>query len=258
MNEPNVTRGDEDPALWFKEHFDDAADQILAFLADAGLRIEDRLVADVGCGDGIIDLGLVTKGRPRKVVGYDLRATDVDALRRAAVAAGVLDELPDRLSFTVSEPDMVPAHDDAFDFVVTWSAFEHVSRPSRMLSEIRRILKPDGVAFLQVWPFFYSEHGGHLWPHYEEPFPHLLRSEAEIRDRLRGRRGTDASRDALDEYESLNRITLGDLQRALLAAGMVVTKLELLSSAVHIPHQLSHLPLEALGVGGVKLLAVPR
>ncbi len=65
-------------------------------------------------------------------------------------------------------------------------------------------------------------------------------------------------RDAIDEYESLNRITLDQLHNAILAAGMTVTKLELLTSAVHIPVDLGHMPLSLLGVGGVKLLAILR
>ena len=255
--EPEV-RGDEDPQRWFTEHFDGAAQQVLDFL-DSPDGLVNRTVADVGSGDGVIDLGLTIKGRPRRLVGYDVRPTDTDALRRMAAAAGVGAELPEALSFETSRVDQLPSEDDMFDVVITWSVFEHVSRPVRMLSEISRVLKPDGILFLQVWPFFYSEHGGHLWPHYDEEFPHLRRTDEEIREHLRGRRGTDASRrDAVDEYESLNRITVDQLHAAILAAGLTVTKLELLTASVHIPLDLGHMPLSLLGVGGVKLLAVSR
>ena len=258
MKKAATLRGDQDPELWFREHFDDAADQVLAFVDEVG-GLADRVVADIGCGDGIIDLGLVLKGRPRKLVGYDIRPTDTDALERAAAVAGVAEELPEQLSFETSGPDQVPSEDDAFDVVVTWSVFEHVTRPVAMLSEITRILKPDGVLLLQLWPLFYSEHGGHLWPHYDEPFPHLVHTDEAILEHIRGRSGTDRTRDdAVDEYESLNRITLDQLHAAILAAGMIMTKLEVLTDAVHIPRELTHLPPSIVGVGGVKLLAVPR
>lgn len=250
-------RGDQDPQIWFSEHYHDAADQILRFLEGDGISLRRKRVADVGCGDGIIDLGLAIKGKPSKLVGYDLRQTDVDALERSARAAGVAEELPRCLSFTTSEPDRIPCPDAQFDVVVTWSVFEHVAHPVRMLSEIRRILRPQGVLFLQLWPFFYSEHGGHLWPHFDEPFSHLLKSDAEIRDCLRGRRGTDPSRDAVDEYDSLNRISLDQVHTALLAAGLRVTKVELIAGAVHVPPELAHLPLSLVGTAGVKLLASP-
>lgn len=258
MSVSPLVRGDQDPQEWFREHFDEATDQILSFLEHPDGPLADRTVGDVGCGDGVIDLGLTLKGRPKQLIGYDVRPTDTDALRRLAVAAGVADELPSALSFATSLTDQLPAEDDTFDVVVTWSVFEHVTYPVRMLSEVSRVLKPDGVLFLQLWPFYYSEHGGHLWPHYDGEFPHLRHTDAEIREHLRGRRGTDPTRDAVDEYESLNRLTVDQLHRAILGAGMTVTKLELLTGAVHIPRDLGHLPLSLVGVAGVKLLAVPR
>jgi hypothetical protein len=39
---------------------------------------------------------------------------------------------------------------------------------------------------------------------------------------------------------------------------LLVTKLEILAEAAHIPPTLAHVPLSSLGIGGVKLLAVPR
>ena len=252
-----TARGDEDPEVWFGEHYDDAADQILEFLGSDGWTLEGKRVVDIGAGDGIIDLGLAVKGRPELLVGYDVRKTDVDALRRSAEAAGV-EEYPESLAFDESAVNGLPAPNHHFDIAVTWSAFEHVTFPVRMLSEIRRIIKPDGVLFLQLWPFYYSEHGGHLWPHYDEPFPHLRRTDEEVRADIVGRRATDPTRDAGDEYDSLNRITLDDLQRALLSAGFITVKLEVLCNAIHIPTELAHLPLSHVGLGGVKLLAIPR
>lgn len=258
MEVQSAPRGDEDPKVWFIEHFEDAAGQIIRFLAEDGISLEGKRIGDVGCGDGLIDLGLVLKGNPSMLVGYDVRETDRAALARSAAASGVAGQLPECLSFTTSEPERILCPNEQFDIVVTWSVFEHVSYPVRMLSEIRRILKPNGVLFLQLWPFFHSEHGGHLWPHFEEPFSHLLMNDAEIRDAVRGKRGTDPSRDAVDEYDSLNRITLDQLHNALLTAGLTVTKLELISNQIHIPRELAHLPLTLVGVGGVKLLAAPR
>lgn len=233
-----------------------AADQILEFLGGDAISVEGLAVADIGAGDGIIDLGLALKGGPQRLVGYDVRATDEAALVRTAQVAGVADALPENLSFARSEVDRLPAADATFDLAVTWSVFEHITHPVRMLSEVSRVLRPGGLLFLQLWPFFYSEHGGHLWPHYAEPFPHLVHTDAEVREQVVGRRGTDATREALDEYESLNRLTLDELQRAMLAAGLRTVKLELQSEAIHIPAELAHFPLSLVGISGVKLLAV--
>jgi SAM-dependent methyltransferase len=250
---------EHDPVGWFADHFDVAAQEIVDFITSDGIELEGTTIADIGSGDGIIDLGVVAKARPAKLVGYDLKAADTDALRRSLIAAGHAEDLPhqDVLAFVQSEPDRVPAPNAAFDAVFSWSVFEHVSNPVPMLHEVHRILKPDGVFFLQLWPFFHSQHGGHLWLTIDEPFAHLVRSPFEIEQQLKGEPATDPSRPADDEFRSLNRLTLDSLQRALLAAHLRIAKIELIAEAAHVPAELAHLPISELAISGVKLLAVP-
>lgn len=250
---------EHDPVGWFADHFDVAAQEIIDFIASDEIELAGTTIADIGSGDGIIDLGVVLKARPSKLVGYDLKTAEPEALRRSMTAAGMQEELPtqDVLAFVQSEPDRVPAPNDTFDVVFSWSVFEHVSNPVEMLEEVHRILKPDGVFFLQLWPFFNSQHGGHLWLAIDEPFAHLTRSPFAIEHELKGEPATDPSRPADDEFRSLNRLTLDGLQRALLAAHLRIAKIELLAEAAHVPAALAHLPISELAISGVKLLAVP-
>jgi SAM-dependent methyltransferase len=247
-----------DARTWFHEHYHEAAEQVVEFLAGDDISLEGRRVADVGCGDGILDLGVFHRGDPQLLVGYDVRRVDVEALRAAAQAAGI-EELPDesRLSFVVSEEDRLPVGDRSFEIVFSWSTFEHVRRPVQMLREIRRVLDPQGVLFLQIWPLYYSQHGGHLWQSIPEPFPHLDLPHHVVERRIVGRHGTDRSRDAIDEFRSLNRMTLDDLQRALLAARLRPVKVELQSETFRVPENVSHVSLSDLAISGIKLLAVP-
>ena len=241
---------------WFSAHYNDAADQVLSFIAGSGLGIGGREVADIGSGDGIIDLALATRGAPSRLVGFDVVPTDIDELQRAAQAAGV-DGLPANLSFAESGVDSIPAEDESFDAVVTWSVFEHVSEPLAMFKEVRRILRPDGFLFLQLWPFYYSDHGGHLWLTHGGGFPHLLANDEAIIPSLEGKTGTDARRPADDEYLSLNRLTLNELDGLMRDAGLGVRKAELISEIVNIPAEVpADLPLGDLLISGVKLIAV--
>jgi SAM-dependent methyltransferase len=253
------TPGQHDPSRWFAEHFDRAAQEVIDFITSDGIALEGATIADIGSGDGIMDLGVALSARPAKLVGFDIRPTDPEALRRAMRAAGIEEELPDanRLAFVESDVAAIPAPNDIFDVVFSWSVFEHVDQPIVMLQEIHRILKPGGVFFLQIWPFFGSQHGGHLWQSIDEPFVHLNRSPFRLEDELRGKRGTDTSRSADDEFRSLNRITVDALQRALLAAHLRIAKVELIAETVHIPPSLAHLPISDLAISGIKLLASP-
>lgn len=250
---------EHDPVQWFSDHFESAPSQLIDFLGGDGISLQGKVVADIGCGDGVIDYGVFVKGRPEKFVGFDVRPTDLDALRRTVRATGVADDLPnaDHFSFAKSGASSIPAPDAFFDVAFSWSVFEHVDQPIAMFREVRRILKPDGYFFLQLWPFFGSGHGGHLWKNVDEPFAHLRQSPFELNEFLRGKGATDPTRPADDEFRSLNRITVDGLQRGLLAAGLRISKVELLSEAVHVPPELSHLPLTDLTISGIKLIAVP-
>lgn len=240
---------------WFEEHYVHAPGEVLDFLAADGLDLTDQVVGDVGCGDGIIDLGLVHRGAPRQLTGFDLNEVDTERLARLAEERG-LPAIPDTLHFARSTATSLPAPDDTFDVVVTWSAFEHVGDPLTLMRDIGRVLKPDGLLFLQIWPLFHSEHGGHLWDWTGGDFPHLTRSpDAVQREILES--GREHAAYMADEVRHLNRATIDDLQRAILAAGLAVRKLELMTSTVHIPQALMRYPLSDLGITGVKLLATP-
>lgn len=254
-----LSTADRRTSAWFGEHYEEAANQVVSFLADDSVSLDRLQVADVGCGDGIIDLGVMHKARPAQLVGFDVVPTSSSELLEFARSEGVADELPPGLEFRTCEPRHLPAEDASFDVVFTWSAFEHVEEPVAVASEIRRVLRPDGVLMLQLWPFFHSEHGAHLWQSVPEPFIQHLRSDAEIEKAVRagGAHPPELTQEFLDVYAELNRITLDDLQRALLGGGLCVTKVQLLSETVRIPPQLFRRSLSHLAVTGVKLLAVP-
>jgi ubiquinone/menaquinone biosynthesis C-methylase UbiE len=251
-----VPKLDQRADQWFWDHYEWAPLELLAFMAEAGETIESREVADVGCGDGIIDLGLVRHGRPARLVGFDVNPVRDDLLLERARAAEVADELPPELEFRECVAEKLPAPDDAFDVVVTWSAFEHIDDPAVVLAEIRRVLRPDGVLFLQLWPFYHSRFGAHLDEWYPEGFVQFERDADAIEaDVLARAENEDWARYKLAEFRTLNRITLDELGQALVDAGFRVTMLQLLAERAHLPAEVHGLPLSHLGVAGVMLLA---
>lgn len=261
---PSVEASPQPPAsstspasAWFWEHYSESATEILEFLGGDDIRLGGKRVADIGCGDGIIDLGVAHKAQPEMLVGFDVNLTDTVHLLEQARTEGVADRLPACLDFRECRPRQLPYDDDAFDVVFTWSAFEHMADPTAVLSEVRRVLRPFGTLMLQLWPFFHSEHGAHLEEWFPEGFVQLLKEPEEIEREMRERtEGDDQWMEyKLREFHNLNRITVDQLQDALLANGFRVAKLELLTHAVHIPVELARHPLSLLGLAGVKLLA---
>lgn len=228
-----------DPAdvSWFHDHYYDAPRQIVDFLLGDGLTLERSRVADLGTGDGILALGLHDAAHPSELVGFDLHPVDEDHLLALVRDQGIAEKLPATLRFEQSFEDRIPAPDDAFDYVVSWSAFEHISDVSGIAREVRRILAPGGVVMIQLFPFYSSEHGDHGW---DRPgFAHLV-----------------TGRDQAPDDAYLNKITLDGLHRSLGEGGLRTTKVELIHHAFHLPPELVGRPLSELAVGGVKLLAV--
>src|SRR5262249_42889376 len=157
------------------------------------------------------DLAIALKAKPDQLVGFDLLNTDVDQLAEYAQRFAGIEKLPDNLFFSQSSETSLPAEDGSFDFVMSWSAFEHILDPVAVLREIRRILKPGGGLFIQVWPFYDTAHGPHLVDWFRDGFPHYRYSDEEILQRVRQSGGDQAlASQMLDVFRTLNKISADD------------------------------------------------
>ena len=137
--------------------------------------------------------------------------------------------------------------------------FEHARDPLGLLREMRRIVRPDGQLFLQLWPFYHSFRGSHLWDWFPEPFHHLGQSVEEVEAGVRAseRHHEVWAEYMLDEFRTLNKVTVDELGEAVRGAGFSIRELVLIGHRSRVPAGLDEYPLSVLGVGGVKLLAVP-
>ena len=94
----------------------------------------------------------------------------------------------------VFDGQTIPLPDHSVDTAMATEVLEHCPEPTRLLREIRRVLKPDGLLFITV-PFF--------WPLHEVPYdfyrytPHAIRFHLEQAGfeniNLRAHAGWDAS-----------------------------------------------------------------
>lgn len=253
-------RGRTPESQWFWDHWDVAPREIIEFCSVAGVELAGREIADIGCGDGIMACGLARRAGPRRVVGFDVVPTDVGKLLERMRAEGAGEALPGGVSFEASAPARTPAPDASFDFVYSWSAFEHIADPLAVFAEIRRILRPTGHFFLQLWPFYYSAKGSHLWEWFPQDFHHLRMGDQDILARMRAsdRHPEEWTEYMAREFEHLNRVTLAELQRSILAAGFAVHRLELLTAPVQLTPELGRYAWADLAVAGIKLIALPH
>ena len=96
---------------------------------------------DCGCGMGALTTSLAEWLAPGEVIGIDREASQVEAARAWAAEKGVRN-----IRFEVGNIYEIPYPDASFDAVFAFTVLEHVREPQRALREMRRVLKPGGVA----------------------------------------------------------------------------------------------------------------
>lgn len=87
----------------------------------------------------------------------------------------------DRVTACVYDGVTMPFPDEHFDVVMSWGVMEHVADVPAVLAEIKRVLKPGGIAFIKVFPWFHSYYGSHLSDFVPAPFAHLTHDDAAMR-----------------------------------------------------------------------------
>jgi SAM-dependent methyltransferase len=139
-----------------------------------------RLVLDAGCGTGANLAWLARYAGGGRVVGVDLAASALRFCRER--------RHPDLAQASVTD---LPFADDAFDLLTSFDVLGHLigaSADQRALREIRRVLRPGGIAFIRV--------AAYEW----------MRSDHD------------------DALGTLRRYTLGDVTAAIERAGLRVVR----------------------------------
>ena len=230
-------RGHED---WFFRHFDHAALVVIELLLKNHPALKGRIL-DVGCGDGITDLGIFLRLRPEELVGIDPfsgfeRLPGV--LEANHLPVDVLDE--PGLKFLAEDGNSIPYPDNYFDVVVSWGSLEHIAGGyGQTLREIRRVLRKDGLLFVHPGLYF-GALGNHLGEFFEDPFIHLKLPEDQLREavlntrpQLIDRAGHDADQAQYWQwYKELNPIRVSDFERELRELGFEPWRVALRSSDV--------------------------
>ena len=139
--------------------------KLIGYLERAGVRAFGHVLDD-GCGGGGMCVSFAEE--TSSVIGIEPTERFRDAGVRLARERGV-----GNVRFMQADGTRLPFPDATFDLVLSHAVIEHVADPPAYLREARRVLKPDGLFFLETAPYL-SPSGAHL-PRLKVPIPvHLL------------------------------------------------------------------------------------
>jgi SAM-dependent methyltransferase len=210
---------------WFQRHFDHAARTIIHMFFRQDERLRGR-VLDVGCGDGITDLGIALRMNPQELIGVDpFRGYErlPEICREHRLPESLFH--PPCLSFRADDANELSFDDNHFDAVLSWGSLEHIAGGyDRALAEIHRVLRPGGLLFAHPG-LFYGSVGNHLGEFFDDPWIHLKLPEQELRRRVLAgkprymdRAGEESTPEQYWQwYTELNPITVDGFEQELRA-----------------------------------------
>lgn len=112
-------------------------------------------VLDIGCGPGILTQELLN--RKHKVFSTDLSFKMI----KNAKEISKLSPFPSNAHFAVNDASTLCFSDSTFNAVLCIGVMYYVLDYNYVLDEIKRILKPDGIAIIQInkiiWPSIYEK-----------------------------------------------------------------------------------------------------
>ena len=101
-------------------------------------------ILDSGCGPGFVIIELAKKFPSGEFIGIDLS----DPLLEIANDTSKNEKLTNRVKFLKADVQNVPFPNSFFDFILNINMLHLVESPVKMLNEIQRVLKPEGLFYI--------------------------------------------------------------------------------------------------------------
>ena len=151
----------DEHAQWWIDGFTNGADpeyveQIIPLAVEE--LVGRHTVLDLGCGDGQIARALAAQGSD--VLGVDPTQLHIDvAIERGGGPR-----------YLLGGATKIPADDETFDAVVACLVFEHIDQMDEAMTEVARVLKPNGqFSFFLNHPLLQTPGSGWIDDHIIDP-----------------------------------------------------------------------------------------
>ena len=223
--------------------------KVESYLNAHSLSIKDKDAMEIGAFDGSFVCALSEFGA-RSVMGTDIAAYYVSSTPGKEVTQQEIDlknkellSIRNSYAAQIGHVSGVSYKEDnilssgldtnSMDVVFSWEVLEHLTDPVKAFSEMARVLKPGGFAFHEYNPFF-SILGGHSLCTLDFFWGHACLNDSDFERYILEYRKKEKEL-ALNFYRnSLNRMSLADLNSAIEKAGLKTVDILPLSNEEHL------------------------
>ena len=122
---------------------DDCEPYVYSDLIHGYCDSKEKLVLDVGCGNGYVLSRYANMGA--KVSGVDITQRAIDLSKRRFELAGL------KGNFHITDGKSLPFKDNTFDIACSMGVLHHIEDPSPMVKEMFRVLRPGGKIILMLY-----------------------------------------------------------------------------------------------------------
>lgn len=131
------------PRWWFRLRYDTQIKRktVLHLIKDAGKQMSNQSVLEIGFGSGAV---LFSFDSSCHIHGVEISESALNNATKIAEKKGY-----EKFSFSTPERTL-PVENETMDIVIASHVLEHVADDVALLQEIKRVLKPDGIAVIVV------------------------------------------------------------------------------------------------------------
>jgi SAM-dependent methyltransferase len=171
-----------------------------------GLR--NRTVLEVGCGSGYEVWHLAHQ------LGADAWGIDIDEREGWPALAG---ERVHLIAGDMADATALPTA--TFDRAISFTVWEHITRPLEAIAELARVMRPGGLAWIRA-NLYRGPTASHRYRDIHFPFPHLLFGD-DVIDEAMARAGRARGGSAW-----VNKLTWEQYETAFVSSGFAVRSLD--------------------------------
>ncbi|MBI3985227.1 MAG: class I SAM-dependent methyltransferase [Candidatus Levybacteria bacterium] len=184
---------------WRKNRAQSAVNRI-----SGNYELKNKVTLDIGCGYGALSSILLSKGA--KVYATETDKSKLDSAEK------LIKGNKKNIKYLHVKNEILPFKDKFFEVIFLFDVIEHVKKPEIMIEECERILKPEGLLYVEFTPY-YSITGHHLYDYTKLPIHALPKSLIKKIVFSKKAKSFMTQEYYWEQFESLNKLRIEKFQK---------------------------------------------